>query len=719
MKTIRWGVRLGAVLLFALLTIGAFAGCELTAGGETPSGEATAPETTAAAPAAVTEPAGYDAAAPIRTESGATVTTVPSTGLQFTGHVNRQYLNALYAAYGADRVKVGMLFTATENLTANQIPFTARALDRCDAVTGQKYVRVTAESLLRESDEFTFRCVLPDIAEADYGKTFSAVAFVEADGFILRYAVYAEANNARSVKNAAEEMLFDLSDTETGAYRNAVQTYGQTKYSAYTPAQREQLLGFCTLEAAPVRTVSGATISLSSPTGMRFLGQISRRYLDLLYATYGADRVKVGLLFTPTENLTANRLAFTVEALDNCAAVAEPKYVKEELSVTLNASDNTYRVAHVLPIEKADYGRAYSFATYVELDGQILRYSAYSQASDSRSLADLAETELYDLNSSKTSKYQYTLCAFDKTKYSPYTPAEREQLSQFCYVDAFTVMSYNIAVYDGPKGGKGWEGRNPEKVTETVLSVLPDVIGFQEVNQKGENGWDSYLASLATEGGYTRLTGNYCAYDFEKNEIFFKTSKFTLKTEGTLSFKTAATLLGVANTESANNKLDNVDRIFHYAVLQSKSSGRKILVVNTHLHYGGTGSGHEEDDKVRRYEIRTLLAWLETQKANYPDQIVLGDMNSHYKGSGQGAVNMRVFTDGGFKMSRTEAKIKGDVGGTLAEQNRTTRPQWIFDYILTKGNVGAAYFTVVNNPIDTGSTYPADHIPVLAHLYLK
>lgn len=718
MKTVRWGVRLGAVLLFALLTIGAFAGCELLAGGETPSGEATAPETTAAAPAAVTEPAGYDAAAPIRTESGATVTTVHSTGLQFTGHVNRQYLNALYAAYGADRVKVGMLFTATENLTANQIPFTARALDRCDAVTGQKYVRVTAESLIREGDEFTFSCVLPDIAEADYGKTFSAVAFVEADGFILRYATYAEANNARSVKNAAEEMLFDLSDRETGAYQNAVRIYGQTKYSAYTPAQREQILGFCTLEAAPVRTVSGATISLSSPTGMRFLGQISRRYLDLLYATYGADRVKVGLLFTPTENLTTNRLAFTVEALDNCAAVAEPKYVKEELSVTLNASDNTYRVAHVLPIAKADYGRAYSFATYVELDGRILRYSAYSQASDSRSLSDLAEIELYDLNSSKTSKYQYTLCAFDKTKYSPYTPAEREQLSQFCYVDAFTVMSYNIEVYD--KDGVGWDGRNPAKATETVLSVLPDIVGFQEVNQKTSDGWDDLLDDLADEGGYTRLTGSYTGkYDFEKNEIFFKTSKFTKIAEGTKTFRQTAIDLSVPNTESADQSLDSVRRIFHYAVLQSKSSGRKILVVSTHLHYGGTGSGHEEDDKVRRYEIRTLLAWLETQKANYPDQIVLGDMNSHYKGSGQGAVNMKIFTDGGFKMSRTEAKIKGDVGGTLSKSSRTAQDQWIFDYILTKGSFGTAYYTVVKNTVDANNTYPSDHIPILSHLYLK
>ena len=282
-----------------------------------------------------------------------------------------------------------------------------------------------------------------------------------------------------------------------------------------------------------------------------------------------------------------------------------------------------------------------------------------------------------------------------------------------------TVMSYNVGVYGGTSGNAGWEGRDPAKVAETILSESPDIVGLQEVNQKNANGWDATLNSLATSGGYTRLQGGYTGrYDFEKNEILYKTAKFTKLAEGTKTFRQTASELGVPNTEDADPDISNIDRVFHYAVLQEKTSGKNILVVNAHLHYGGTGSGHEEDDKLRRYEIAALLAWLETQRATYPDQIVLGDMNSHYKG-GQGKVNMKLFEDGGFEKTCTDATVKGDVGGTLAENGRTTRPEWIFDYILTKGNLDAAYYTVVDNPIDEGDTYPSDHIPVLAKIYLR
>ena len=714
-KTIRWGVRLGAVLLFTLLMIFACVGCAMTPASETTP----APGTSAGA--AATEPTGFDGGdAPVRMASGATVSLASPTGMRFSGVVNKDYLDALKDAYGADRVKVGMLVTPTRNLTENRLYFTVESLDTCDAITGTKYTKNEITPVF-DSTENAYRVdyVLPIPQQSDYGLAYSAVIYVEVNGKILRYSAYTEAKNSRSLSAAAETDLLDLSDTKTGKYQNAVRVFDKTRYSAYTQAEREQLSQMLAPgDATSVRTVSGASVSLSSPVGIKFTGQVDKQYLDLLYVAYGADRVKVGMLFTPTQNLTANGLAFTAEALDACTAVTGTKYVKAEPSVTFDATDNTYRVSHVYPIsQQSDYSRAYSAVTYVAVNGEILRYSAYTGANNSRSLSGLAETELLNLSSSKTGKYQYTLCVYDKTKYSPYTPAQRELLTQFCYADAFTVMSYNIEVYD--KDGVGWEGRTPAKVMETVKNVSPDIIGFQEVNQKTSDGWDAYLANLATEGGYTRLTGEYCAYDFEKNEIFFKSNKFTKVSEGTLSFKQAATNLNVPNTESANNKLDKVDRIFHYAVLQMKSSGRKILVVNTHLHYGGTGSGHEEDDKVRRYEIRTLLAWLETQKATYPDQIVLGDMNSHYKGSGQGAVNMKVFTDGGFNLSRLTAKITGDVGGTYAKPKRTAQDQWIFDYILTKGSFGTAYYTVVNNPIDTDNTYPSDHIPILAQLYFK
>ena len=276
-----------------------------------------------------------------------------------------------------------------------------------------------------------------------------------------------------------------------------------------------------------------------------------------------------------------------------------------------------------------------------------------------------------------------------------------------------TFMSYNIEVYDG------WDGRDPAKVAETILSESPDIVGLQEVNQGKTNGWDDTLNSLATAGGYTRLQGGYTGrYNFEKNEIFYKTSKFNLIAEGTKTLRQTASELGVPNTEDADPDISNIDRVFHYAVLQEKTSGKNILVVNTHLHYGGTGSGHEEDDKLRRYEIAALLAWLQTQSATYPDQIVMGDMNSHYKG-GQGKVNMKLFEDGGFEKACTDASVKGDVGGTTVKSARSIREEWIFDYILTKGNVDAAYYTVVDNPIDADGKYPSDHIPVLAKVYLN
>ncbi len=280
---------------------------------------------------------------------------------------------------------------------------------------------------------------------------------------------------------------------------------------------------------------------------------------------------------------------------------------------------------------------------------------------------------------------------------------------------SISVMSYNIEVYDKDHGTK-WNGRTPGKALDTVLAEAPDIVGFQEVNDK----WDEYLADAAASGGYTRLEGSYSGkYSWEKNEIFFKTSKFTLISEGTKTFKSAATQLHVPNTEGADEDLDTIERIFHYAVLREKSSGKKILVVNTHLHYGKTGSEAQEEDKLRRYEIRTLLAWLQTQTATYPNQIVLGDTNAYFRSKNGGKASMDLFSDAGFQRTSATAEVKYDVGGTLVKSSYSTREEYVFDYILTKGNIDTAYYTVIPNPIDVDGRYPSDHIPVLAKIYLR
>ena len=456
-------------------------------------------------------------------------------------------------------------------------------------------------------------------------------------------------------------------------------------------------------------TVAGAAVRLDNPTGLRFTGYIGKDFLDGLKATYGAENVKVGMLITPTDYLTANSLVFTKEELDGCDALPEgKKYRKIEAATILETEDGAaYKINCVLSnVLEANYGRAFSAITYVEINGNTYYYSNYFEADNSRSIFRVAEAALLDLSDTQSGGYPYAVKSTGK--YSPYTSAQRGTLEGFRIPEAFTVMSYNIEVYG--HGGPGWNGRDPSKAIQTVLDASPDIVGFQEV----DDDWNSYFSPL-TSNGYTRLQGDAATDESERMEIFFKTDKFTKVSEGTYKYKALATSLGVENTESVSQSIDTHGRIFHYAVLREIATGKKILFINTHLHYGGTGEGHEEDDKMRRYEIRTLLAWIEDQNIACDCTVIVGDMNSAYSG-GQGKVNMALFTDAGYEITRDSAKVKGDTYGTLAN-SRTTRQHYVFDYVLTKGDVSAMSYTAIDNPTDKGgTTYPSDHVPVMTTL---
>ncbi|MBO4284472.1 MAG: endonuclease/exonuclease/phosphatase family protein [Clostridia bacterium] len=293
---------------------------------------------------------------------------------------------------------------------------------------------------------------------------------------------------------------------------------------------------------------------------------------------------------------------------------------------------------------------------------------------------------------------------------------------------SFGVMSYNIEGYG--HGGEGWDGRNPAKALQTVIDESPDIVGFQEADA----GWDPWIAQLAQSGCYTRLEGLYTTDHYtnsnegSKNEILFKTDKFDQVGEGTLYYKALATELNVPNPENADMSRDNHGRTFHYAILRQKSTGELILVINTHLHYGKTGGDNSEPhDKVRRYEIRTMLAWLEDQELNLPvNQIVLGDMNLYYKASSPnnpGTQAIQLFLNEGFEWAPDAAAVTGDVGGTLDFIHRTSRVDangktWAFDNILSRGYIDTEYYSVINNPIDNGN-YPSDHIPIMARFCLQ
>ena len=91
-------------------------------------------------------------------------------------------------------------------------------------------------------------------------------------------------------------------------------------------------------------------------------------------------------------------------------------------------------------------------------------------------------------------------------------------------------------------------------------------------------------------------------------------------------------------------------------------------------------------------------------------------------------------------LAANNAIIKGDVGGTLIENNATydhddnpdtaeitnpnrfkVRQPWVYDHIFYSDEVLTAYeYSVVDNFDENGPTrYPSDHLPVVAKFIAK
>ena len=275
-----------------------------------------------------------------------------------------------------------------------------------------------------------------------------------------------------------------------------------------------------------------------------------------------------------------------------------------------------------------------------------------------------------------------------------------------------SVMSYNIEFLNG----------NPDPNRTAWLAPLTpqfcgtDIVGLQEV----ESGWDSILTTYMS--GYSRVQGDTACETWP--EIFYKSTRFNKLNSGCKHYSLLYHLYPNVPTYGADPSRDTKSRMFTWALLQDIPTGKRLLVISTHLHYRAGSQftqSSEADALVRDHEIRLMLAWLNTQTLVYDALVVLGDMNTDYTG-GRGKTTINIFkNEGGFAVTRDSAQTKGDIGGTLVNDNapgtRNLRNQYIFDYILTKGNVETTYYTVFDNKIDNcGTSYPSDHLPVFANI---
>ena len=196
---------------------------------------------------------------------------------------------------------------------------------------------------------------------------------------------------------------------------------------------------------AGLSLVDGASIRLSSPTGLRFTAVLGAAYLESFMGE--GKTVTYGIIIAPKDYVDEAG-EFTVEALD---ALDEKRtnYIEIEAAKCTNnpEADGSYVFTGVITnIKDYNYERDFSAIAYVKVveNGEATYYySEYDESVNSRSVAYVAEKAYEDTNPVATDRYQYaldidveeevdgTITNVTKTVYSPYTVDQRDTLLGF------------------------------------------------------------------------------------------------------------------------------------------------------------------------------------------------------------------------------------------------------------------------------------------------
>lgn len=161
-----------------------------------------------------------------------------------------------------------------------------------------------------------------------------------------------------------------------------------------------------------------------------------------------------------------------------------------------------------------------------------------------------------------------------------------------------SIMSHNV-YYKNMQQRKGL-------VAQELAYFSPDLIGLQEATPE----WMTFLDSTLTE--YGRIGVSRAANgNGEYNPIFYKKDKFELLDSGTFWLSKTPSVPG-SRFDGANN-----DRIATWGLFQIKQSGKKLLLLNTHLDTAG--------ENIRTLELDLIFDFL-SDYDRYPIYMT-GDFN--------------------------------------------------------------------------------------------
>lgn len=245
-------------------------------------------------------------------------------------------------------------------------------------------------------------------------------------------------------------------------------------------------------------------------------------------------------------------------------------------------------------------------------------------------------------------------------------------------------MSFNILV------SKVTEQRQ-KSVSDTILKYLPDTVGVQEASPSWMTYLNKTLSSFYASVGEGRDGGS----SGKHSAIFYRKDRFELIETDTK---------WMSDTPGTVSKFEesSLNRVYTYALLKVRESGKQILIVNTHLDH--------KSSAARTKQIKVLLTGIRDLLDKWGDLPVVlsGDFNAQPSSDVYRLVTGVLADSSKVALSAEESHTYHNYGSASA----------VIDYIFvdTK-NISVDSYKVITDK--ENGMLPSDHYPLCIEYYIS
>lgn len=254
--------------------------------------------------------------------------------------------------------------------------------------------------------------------------------------------------------------------------------------------------------------------------------------------------------------------------------------------------------------------------------------------------------------------------------------------------DEITVMSSNVrCVAPEDLIKKNWFYR-AGLVRENLQTVSPDIVGFQEVT------WVHYDYLQKTLEGYDSvITYRDDAFMSEGCPIFYRSDLFDLTDKGSF-------WLSETPEEMSKDWGAACYRVCSYVILKSKTSGKELVVFNTHLDH--------VSDEARVKGIAVVLDKI--KEFGGKPSILMGDLNAEP----QSVTYLNAVEN--FDDAQVVAQKTMDGATYQAWGAKLNKPR-IDYFMVSKTGITVYEYAVLQATYD--GVYPSDHFPIYMRIGLE